>query len=326
MLGWAISYATRSYYLAAQTGRKPVAPNEISSPSFVFNQTTRAPNTQGVLCGGASMVDALGVLVSEGSTSLAHYPYTPATCVPEPTAQDKAAAGAWKIPGFETITASNLKVVDSYKEKLERGMPIIIGVAINTSEWFNFHGSGVYTLGPDSLNPGGKHAGHALVVVGYDDNMVAANGEQGAFRIQNSWGLGWGDRGYMWMSYKAFTALVQEAYVLKGVTPPMIPRDGVDAPAAATPVAYVTTPAATQTPTPAPPPPPANVPLPDLTSNLNALAATFKTGEVKVTRTGDQYPPHRLWLRRRSGLFACPRRRLWRPCLGDHGRNSVAGL
>ncbi len=301
---WAVSYGARSYFLAAQTGQKPATDDQISSPAFVFNQTTSRPSQEGVLCGGASMVDALGVLVSEGSTSLSHNPYTQKTCVPAPTAQDKAMAGAWRVPGYETITAANLHVADAYKEFLEKGYPVIVGVGINTSEWLNFHGSDVYTLGPNSLATGGQHGGHAIVVVGYDDGMKARNGDVGAFRIQNSWGLGWGDHGYMWISYKAFTTLVQEAYVLKGVAPPMSPRDDIAAPAqmpVAIPVASVTpAPAALPAPsappapiptpatvTPSPPPPPANVPLPDLTADLSAITATFKTGEIKIVPQGD---------------------------------------
>ena len=39
---------------------------------------------------------------------------------------------------------------------------------------------------------------HAILVVGWDDNMC--NGE-GAWRCKNSWGSGWGDDGYFWIHY-----------------------------------------------------------------------------------------------------------------------------
>jgi len=49
--------------------------------------------------------------------------------------------------------------------------------------------------------------GHAVVAVGYDDAKViknVPNGPQttGAFVIRNSWGPGWGDRGYGWLPYE----------------------------------------------------------------------------------------------------------------------------
>jgi C1A family cysteine protease len=39
--------------------------------------------------------------------------------------------------------------------------------------------------------------GHAVVCVGYDDAKQA-------FIVRNSWGTGWGDKGYFYMPYEFF--------------------------------------------------------------------------------------------------------------------------
>ena len=55
--------------------------------------------------------------------------------------------------------------------------------------------------------PNTYHGGHAMCVVGYDDNRYG-----GSFEVQNSWGTSWGNNGYIWIEYNDFAAFVHEAY------------------------------------------------------------------------------------------------------------------
>lgn len=105
----------------------------------------------------------------------------------------------YRSEDWHWFEVSNDTGIVAMKQRLAYGDNLIIGVNC----FPNFTGiiqyDTVFCLA-DTVTCG--VAGHGICVVGYDDNRATHDGP-GAFRIVNSWGTGWGNQGYGWISYEA---------------------------------------------------------------------------------------------------------------------------
>lgn len=93
--------------------------------------------------------------------------------------------------GNDTLLAVQKTIAD--------GFPIVFGFPVYRS---------IETMGADFIIPlpgGGQDklvGGHAVLAVGYDDDIRCQNQEEpGALIIRNSWGPAWGDMGYGYLPY-----------------------------------------------------------------------------------------------------------------------------
>lgn len=104
------------------------------------------------------------------------------------------------------IPISGVEVVQNAKYYLNKKMPVVISVNMYQSIVDNLV-SNVWNGVIDDY-PGG----HAMCIVGYDDNKFG-----GAFEIMNSWGKEYGDNGIIWFRYEDFAKEVKTAYALSGM-------------------------------------------------------------------------------------------------------------
>ena len=128
-----------------------------------------------------------------------------------------ADARRYRIDYWRQVNVADPKEV---KAQLNAGYPVMTGVTVD---------EGFMKAGPDYVwkeQDGESKGAHAIVLVGYDD-------DKHAFKLINSWGSTWGDRGYGWIDYTYFGQVANEAYVAKDAinTPPGPAVDPHPAPA-----------------------------------------------------------------------------------------------
>ena len=96
-----------------------------------------------------------------------------------------------------TATAQILANVKAY---LAAGFPSMFGFPVYPEYDSPLPGGLIAYPAPGHRSRGG----HANVVAGYDDNLMIG-ADKGALLVRNSWGTGWANAGYGWLSYKYVT-------------------------------------------------------------------------------------------------------------------------
>lgn len=204
---WATGYgvATILYAITHDLTDKDLINKYAFSPSFLYEQIK---STEDNTCqGGSSSVQALLTLIKIGDATLKTVPYY---CGTIPTEAAKTEASDYKIGDAAILfTEKGMTKDDKYyktpeeaieltKKALTEGSPIAISFSLPKS--FFYIKTPVWNPDPQEAFGDWKHNSHAMCVIGYDDNMAG-----GAFRVLNSWGTNWGDKGMVWIKYDDFT-------------------------------------------------------------------------------------------------------------------------
>jgi hypothetical protein len=206
--GWATAYA-RAYYAHASEEVGLDDKRSLPSPNFIYD-TEKIINNNLVFElpeGGArtcnfhtNLVRAALVLARYGTSSNAEYPQHQEKCIGGDEL-DKL-GGVFPIKGAMAIRPP---FVDNAKVLLAAENPVVVQMFIGDDF------KSIQKGDPPFSGPGGT-SGHAVAIVGYDDDKKA-------FHIINSWGKSWGDDGFAWVSYDYMRKYVDLGMVLIPKTP-----------------------------------------------------------------------------------------------------------
>lgn len=218
-VGWASGYGARtiSYAIKKNWKNNKVKINSNTfSPSFVYNQIKFKGD---VNCKrGSYIADAMRLIKTYGILKFSQFSYDQSNCTKKPNSYGLSNAKVNTIEGYERLSKwgdQSRTFIRKIKKAISSKNPVVIGMKIHKSF---YRAKGVWRpTGPTDQSLGG----HAMVVVGYDDNKYG-----GAFEILNSWGTAWGNGGYIWVPYDTFKRQTNSTFVMvENASTPNITND-----------------------------------------------------------------------------------------------------
>lgn len=191
---WAATYYTYGYLEAKDNGwadAKTGATAHLMSPAWTYNKVNGGSDL------GSWMTDCFAITTDWGTATLATLGYRDS----DPLAWGKQAA--WReAPLHKGLSIVELDysgdaTIDQLKALIAAEQPVT----------FTLHADGFDFIGNDHILNASEYnvhsMNHAQTIVGYNDS-ISGGSDVGAFRVVNSWGTGFEDNGYYWITYKAF--------------------------------------------------------------------------------------------------------------------------
>ena len=195
---WAAAYYYLTHLQWKEYGWDVNEPAHQCSPAFVYNLTNGGVDN-GAWEGENARHDAFKLFKMMGCATMEDMPYNYTTYRDFPT--EVAFRNGMKFRTLSThqITTRSDSGLQVLKNHLLEGNLAVLGI-YGYQNLVNIHNyNNIYC---QSQVSGSRLFWHDVTIIGFDDSLVTADGI-GAFRIVNSWGTGWGDDGFFWMSYEA---------------------------------------------------------------------------------------------------------------------------
>jgi C1A family cysteine protease len=161
---------------------------------------------------GGSIGTASNYIRSTGLPNESYFPYTANdnSCT---NAQTGWAADVGKIASWSYVCTTTINL-DAIKNALASRGPLVTTMDVY-GDFYSYRG-GIY-----EYSSGSYQGGHAVLIVGYTDDSSRADG--GYFKVKNSWGSGWGEKGLFLIGYSQAAGVVHFGEYTIAYTTPLIP-------------------------------------------------------------------------------------------------------
>lgn len=143
---------------------------------------------------GAAIEDGVKSVATQGVCPETMWPYDISKFTIKPPMSAYVFAKEYRVTKFCKLN-QNAKQL---KTCLGNGYPIVFGMTVYES--MQSDATAQTGMVPMPAASEQSLGGHAVLIVGYDDNKVYDDtGAKGVFVVRNSWGESWGDKGYFYL-------------------------------------------------------------------------------------------------------------------------------
>ncbi|AEK73778.1 thiol protease [Thermococcus sp. 4557] len=214
---WASTYYVWTYMINwFRSNPHPSTGDVIMNPSFTYNLINAGYNS------GSIGQDAMALISTIGAVAWDDFPVNtndpnnvddwPVEWQWKKAMLNRGIADMYNAIWKGSSTTGIIYIIDMtdstqfqyLKGLLAAGYIAYTGINVYKEFYYFDSTNNVYALNQPHTLPEGHNTpgGHAITIVGYDDNKKTPDGN-GALLFVNSWGTGWGDHGYGWLTYQA---------------------------------------------------------------------------------------------------------------------------
>lgn len=200
-VAWASAYAARTIVEAKNNNwtDRDLITQKALSPGFLYKHIKSSDDYS---CQNGSYID--DAMKTMQTTGVPLYSTASELCYQSITPAWFNEAQKYKIDDYAKLfggTEAKTYKLERVKKSLAEGNPVVFGMYV-THSFYN-----ALELWTPTESPANNLGGHAMCLIGYDDNKYG-----GAFEIQNSWGTTWGNNGYTWVKYDDFVNFTKYAF------------------------------------------------------------------------------------------------------------------
>lgn len=177
----------------------------LGTPSRLFvYYNARIPEQDTDQDGGAQICDGVQGVVTYGVIPETEWPYTSNDVTVKPTPKCYADAKKDVVTSYFSLNDDQ-----DIKQCLFAGFPVVFGMTVYESfESDTTASTGIVSMPADSEQQVG---GHCMVIIGYDDTKQW-------WIVRNSWGTGWGDKGYCYIPYAYIDQFASDFWTVRADT------------------------------------------------------------------------------------------------------------